>query len=108
MLLIEDIEANGGEIIKLEKQVDYMIADHFQKDCSPGSISYVFIDKSIIESRHRNLQDHRAGPPLKEVRDPGVINRPAKSVRAPYTADEDKILHKWVSDCGEWRLSKWE
>ncbi|KAF2825368.1 hypothetical protein CC86DRAFT_371062 [Ophiobolus disseminans] len=97
--LIEDIQANGGEIVKLEKQADYMIADHIRKDCPPGSISYEFVDKSIKEGRLRDPQDHRAGPQLGEAREPGAINRPVKGGRAPYTADEDIILYIWVRDC---------
>jgi hypothetical protein len=97
--LLDEIKANGGEIVMLEKKADYMIADHFRKDCPPGSISYEFVEKSIQEGRIRDPEDHRAGPPLGEAREPGSINRPAKGGRAAYTPEEDRILYKWVRDC---------
>ncbi|KAH7074100.1 hypothetical protein FB567DRAFT_453313 [Paraphoma chrysanthemicola] len=97
--LLDEIKANGGEIVLLEKQADYRIADHFRKDCPPGSISYEFVEKSIQEGRIRDPEDHRAGPPLGAAREPGAINRPARGVRASFTPDEDRILYKWVRDC---------
>jgi hypothetical protein len=97
--LLDDIKANGGEIVLLEKKADYMIADHFLRDCPPGSISYEFITKSIQEGRLRDPEDHRAGPPLGEAREPGAINRPARGGRSDYNSEEDRILYKWVRDC---------
>ena len=41
------IRSNGGQVVPLEKNADHLIADHFRKDCPPGSISYTFIDASI-------------------------------------------------------------
>lgn len=96
--LLDDIKANGGQIVQLEKLADYIIADHFRKDCPLGSISYEFVEKSISEGRLRDPEDHRAGPPLGEAREPGAINRPTRGGRAAYTAEEDKILYKWVRD----------
>lgn len=97
--LLDEIKANGGEVVALEKRADYMIADHFRKDCPAGSISYEFVTKSIREGRLRDAQDHRAGPPLGEAREPGAINRPAKGGRTPYTPEEDRLLYRWVRDC---------
>ncbi|KAF2026597.1 hypothetical protein EK21DRAFT_103128 [Setomelanomma holmii] len=97
--LLDDIKANGGEIVMLEKKSDYRIADHFRKDCPPGSISYEFVEKSIQEGRIRDPEDHLAGPAFGEAREPGAINRPAKGGRAAYTPEEDRILYKWVRDC---------
>src|SRR4051794_35033948 len=62
--LLDCIRANGGEIVKLEKQADYMIADHLRKYCPPGSISYEFVEKSIQQGEIRDPEDHRCGPPL--------------------------------------------
>lgn len=96
--LLDDIKANGGEIVLLEKKADYLIADHFRRDCPPGSISYEFVDRSIRDGALRDPEDHRAGPPLGEVREVGSTSRPAKGGRTPYTAEEDRILYKWVRD----------
>ncbi|CAO2647617.1 Nn.00g085390.m01.CDS01 [Neocucurbitaria sp. VM-36] len=96
--VLDDIKANGGEVVLLEKNADYLIADHFRRDCPPGSISYEFVEKSIQQGEIRDSEDHRCGPPLGEAREPGAINRPAKGGRATYTAEEDRILYKWVRD----------
>jgi hypothetical protein len=97
--LLDEIKANGGEVVALEKKADYLIADHCRKDCPAGSTSYVFIKQSIEEGRLRDPADHRAGPPLGEAREAGAINRTTKGSRAPYTPEEDRILYKWVRDC---------
>ncbi|KAH7381282.1 hypothetical protein DE146DRAFT_760720 [Phaeosphaeria sp. MPI-PUGE-AT-0046c] len=98
--LLDNITANGGEVVKLEKKADYLIADHFRpKLCPPGSISYTFIDKSIKDGQLHDPQDHLAGPPLGEAREPGAIDRPTKFGRTPFTAEDDNVLYKWVRDC---------
>ncbi|EUC44078.1 hypothetical protein COCMIDRAFT_99119 [Bipolaris oryzae ATCC 44560] len=96
--LLDEIKANGGEIVLLEKKADYMIADHFRRDCPPGSISYEFVTKSIKNGELCDPKDHPAGPPVGEAREPGAIHQPTKSGRTPYTAEEDKILYKWARD----------
>ncbi|KAF2123926.1 hypothetical protein P153DRAFT_371245 [Dothidotthia symphoricarpi CBS 119687] len=96
--LLDLITSNGGEVVMLEKKADYLIADHWRKDCPAGSISYTFVDKSIEKGELEDPEDHRAGPRLGEAREPGSISRPAKGGRAPYTPDEDRILYKWVRD----------
>ncbi|KAF7675782.1 hypothetical protein GT037_006501 [Alternaria burnsii] len=100
--LLDDIKANGGEIVQLEKMADYRIADHFRPTtCAPGTISYTFVEKSIKHGELQDPADHRAGPPLGEAREPASVYRPTKSGRAAYTAEEDRILYKWVRDAQE-------
>jgi hypothetical protein len=96
--LLDDIRANGGEIVSLESKADYMIADHYRRDCPPGTISYEFVTKSIREGELQDPEDHLAGPRVGEPREPGAINRPTKGTRRAYTAEEDRILYKWVRD----------
>ncbi|KAF1850233.1 uncharacterized protein K460DRAFT_269715 [Cucurbitaria berberidis CBS 394.84] len=96
--VLQDIKANGGEVVLVEKLADYLIADHCRRDCPPGSISYEFVDKSIEQGQIQDPEDHRCGPRVGEAREPGALNRPAKGGRAAYTAEEDRILYKWVSD----------
>jgi hypothetical protein len=96
--LLDEIKANGGEIVALEKKADYIIADHFRRDCPPGSISYEFVTKSIEQGELRDPKDHPAGPPLGEARESGAVYQPTKSGRTPFTAEEDRILYKWVRD----------
>ncbi|KAL1610669.1 hypothetical protein SLS60_002339 [Paraconiothyrium brasiliense] len=93
------IRSNGGEVVLLEKKADYLIADHVRKDCPPGSISYTFIDDSIEKGEIQDPESHRAGPPEGTARAPGSMSRPAKGTRTSYTAEEDRILYKWVHDC---------
>lgn len=92
------IEANGGQLVKLEKQADFLIADHFRKDCAPGTISYEFIDKSIAKGELLDPDDFPAGPRTGTARDVGSIVQPAKGTRAAYTPEEDRQLYKWVRD----------
>lgn len=97
--LLNDIQSNGGQVVQIDKYADYMIADHFRpKMCPPGSISYTFIEQSLKNGMLADPSQHRAGPPLGETRDAGSHMRPAKSTRVPYTAEEDRILYKWVQD----------
>ncbi|MCZ4237958.1 hypothetical protein O4H25_14055, partial [Staphylococcus equorum] len=62
------------------------------------SISYEFIEKSIKEGELQDPEDYTAGPPSGEAREAGSIHQPTKSGRTSYTAEEDRILSKWVRD----------
>ena len=88
--------ANGGTIVKLEKQADYMIADHFRRDCPPGSISYTFVRESVARGELQDPDDHPAGPKVGTAREVGSSSRPAKNTRTPYTPEEDRILYRWA------------
>jgi hypothetical protein len=90
------IAANGGTVVKLEKQADYMIADHFRKDCPPGSISYTFVRESVAKGELQDPDKHPAGPRVGTAREVGSSSRPSKSTRTPYTTEEDRILYKWA------------
>ncbi|KAF9697883.1 hypothetical protein EKO04_004405 [Ascochyta lentis] len=96
--LLELIRANGGYIVPLEKQADWVIEDHFKKGCAPGTISYEFVHRSIAQGEILDPNDFPAGPKIGTARDPGSLVRPAKGVRNAYTPDEDRILYKWVQD----------
>ncbi|KAJ4983964.1 transcription factor [Stagonosporopsis vannaccii] len=96
--LLHVIEANGGSVVKLEKLADWMIADHFRKDCPPGTISYDFIHKSIAKGEVLDPNDFPAGPRIGTARDPGSMTRPSKGTRASFTPEDDRILYKWAKD----------
>ena len=96
--LLALIRANGGEIVQLEKQADWMIADHFRKDCPPGTISYEFIHKSIARGSILDPNDFPAGPKIGTAREPGSLVRPARFARYAFTPSEDRILYSWVKE----------
>ena len=91
------IKNNGGEVVFVERRADYLIADHLKTGAPPSSLSYTFIDESIERGELQNPDNHPAGPPAGSVRVAGSL-APTKTVRAAYTAEEDRILYKWVRD----------
>lgn len=95
---IDKIRANGGNVVRLEAQADYVIADHYRKDCPAGSISYKFIDKAIESGELPDPQDHPAGPAHGAIRDVGS-GAPSKGTRTPFTAEDDRVLWQWVERC---------
>ncbi|TKA26872.1 hypothetical protein B0A50_04318 [Salinomyces thailandicus] len=92
---VDKIKANGGRVVKLEQQADYIIADHVRKDCPPGSISFTFIDSAIRNGALPEPEEHRAGPPVGAVRDVGSTI-PGKQTRTAFTAEDDRVLWQWV------------
>lgn len=94
---IDKVKSNGGQIVPLEKQADYLIVDHVRKNVPPGGISYEFIEQSIRRGERENPENYRAGPPEGTVRDIGS-SISAKSSRVPYTAEDDRQLYNWVKD----------
>ncbi|KAI7197255.1 hypothetical protein KC352_g20639, partial [Hortaea werneckii] len=97
---VDKIKANGGRVVKLEQQADYVIADHVRKDCPPGSISYTLIDSAIRNGAVPDPEDHRAGPPVGSIRDV-ASSVPGKQTRRAFTAEDDKILWQWVQKAEE-------
>ncbi|KAK3110288.1 hypothetical protein LTR53_015562, partial [Teratosphaeriaceae sp. CCFEE 6253] len=93
---VEKVRANGGRVVKLEAQADYVIADHVRPDCPPGSLSYTFIDAAIKQSAMPDPADHLAGPQPGAIRDVGSVAVPGKHTRTPFTAEDDKVLWLWV------------
>ncbi|KAH8684235.1 hypothetical protein BGZ60DRAFT_397077 [Tricladium varicosporioides] len=92
----EQIEANGGEVVKLEKWADIIIADHAQKTSPTGSISWTYIQDSVKNGKLEALEDHRAGPIIGTVREVGSA-QPVRSGRTLFTHEDDKFLMEWVS-----------
>ncbi|KAI7011153.1 hypothetical protein KC355_g5873 [Hortaea werneckii] len=97
---VDTIKANGGRVVKLEQQADYVIADHVRKDCPPGSISYTLIDSAIRHGAVPDPDDHRAGPPVGSIRDV-ASSVPGKQTRRAFTAEDDKVLWQWVQKAEE-------
>ena len=98
---IDLIRANGGEVVKLEKSADIIIADDARKEVVPGSYSYKWIDNSIKNGALEDLDDYLAGPPVGIPRAMGSTIRPAKNSRNFYSAEDDRILLEWVQVHGQ-------
>lgn len=96
---LNKITNNGGVIVSLEKQADYLIADHARsKDAPAGSLSYRFIEQSIRSGKLEDPVEHPAGPATPLVREVGS-SRPAKGARIPFTPEDDRVVCEWVRDC---------
>lgn len=94
---IEDVRANGGEIVLLEKNADYLIVDHARKDTPPGGISYRFIEDSIKKGELEDPLEYAAGAPVASVREVGSL-MPKRRGRQPFTREDDMVLYKWIDD----------
>ncbi|ESZ95605.1 hypothetical protein SBOR_4001 [Sclerotinia borealis F-4128] len=92
---IELIQSNGGEVTKFEKKADILIADGARKDVPPGSVSWNFIEESAKAGKLVDIEKHRCGAPAGTIREQGSA-QPAKTTRTPYTAEDDRLLTKWV------------
>lgn len=95
---INEVQANGGEVLPLENQADIKIVDHAKKEALPGTYSYTYIEKSIRNGTLENLEDHVVGPPVGTVRSIGSISHPAKTQRTKFTEGDDRILWNWVHE----------
>lgn len=96
---IDTVKANGGRVVRVELQADYIIADHLRNDCPPTSLSYTFIDAAVRGGALPDPNDHRAGPAPGVVREIGSTIVPQKNTRTPFTAQDDRDLWNWVQRC---------
>ncbi|KAG9702208.1 hypothetical protein KCU73_g18335, partial [Aureobasidium melanogenum] len=92
------VESNGGSVVKLEAQADYLIADHLRHDAPAGALSYKFIEEAI---KQRGIPEDDS-PFLAGRRKStntvttAVASSSKKSTRTLFTDDDDKLLYKWV------------
>ncbi|EEH09508.1 conserved hypothetical protein [Histoplasma capsulatum G186AR] len=94
--IIQQIQANGGKVVLLEKDADVLLVDHMRGDNPPGSTSFRYIEKSIRSGKRESLEDHRAGPQVGYFRPVGSTTIRQKSHRTAFTARDDQILYDWV------------
>jgi hypothetical protein len=95
---LDRVRANGGRIVRLETQADYIIADHVRNDCPPASLSYTFIEEAIRAGALPDPNDHRAGPAPGLARAVGSTVIPPKATRTPFTPQDDRDLWMWVQN----------
>ncbi|RYP50863.1 hypothetical protein DL768_003698 [Monosporascus sp. mg162] len=93
---IQNIKSNGGEVVPIEKNADYMIADHARQDAPPGSYSWKFIDDCLDAGILKPIEDYLCTEAPRKSRPVGSSIR-QKGTRTPYTAEDDQILFKWVA-----------
>ncbi|KAG6361813.1 hypothetical protein INS49_010042 [Diaporthe citri] len=89
------VQGNGGEVVKLEKQADMLIADHIKrKGVAPPSDSYSWqwIEYSVKNGFLQPKDDYR----IEGVPAAGA-SAPAKGKqRVKFTKEDDEILAKFV------------
>lgn len=88
------IQNNGGSIVKLEKQADFMIDDHIKKDAPQGSYSWKYIEAALKDGRLPAPEDYLIKS-KSSIRHVGT-SAPGKSTRTPFTAADDDMLLRWV------------
>ncbi|KAI5204442.1 hypothetical protein E4T39_03619 [Aureobasidium subglaciale] len=97
------VEGNGGRVVKLEAQADYLIADHMRPDAPPASLSYKFIDEALKQGKlpeDETIFLANRSRPTKSNATAGASSS-KKSTRTPFTDDDDKMLYKWVAKAQE-------
>ncbi|OAR03040.1 hypothetical protein LLEC1_04275 [Akanthomyces lecanii] len=93
--ILDHVQRNSGVVVPLEKDADYLVADHARKDAPSGSISWKFITESV-ENGVVQLPDRYkiAHAPLTPRR--VASGRPVIHSRAAFTEEEDAVLASWV------------
>ncbi|TKA79519.1 hypothetical protein B0A49_01085 [Cryomyces minteri] len=98
---VSQVGSNGGQIVKMESQADYVIADHVRADAPPGSISWRFIEHSLRNGALEDPKAHPAGRPVGRIAPTGGVVRPpgaGKTGRVPFSPEDDRVLYEWVEE----------
>ena len=84
----------GGLLVPLEKNADYLIADHFfQKSAPEGSFSYKWIEESVAARRLLDAADYLLAKPKAAPSQPSTSHQGTRpGGRTPFTAEDDKCL----------------
>lgn len=102
------VESNGGRLVKLEAQADYLIADHLRHDVPAASLSYKFIEEAIKRGELPEDEEPFFANRRRSA-DPGTTTAAAtsskKSTRTLFTDDDDKLLYKLVHKANEQGLA---
>ncbi|KAI4726312.1 hypothetical protein E4T49_05942 [Aureobasidium sp. EXF-10728] len=100
------VESNGGRVVKLEAQADYLIADHMRHDAPAGALSYKFIEEAIKQGQIPEDDSPFLAGRRKSANPVTTAAGPSKkSTRTPFTDDDDKLLYKWVKKAEEQGLA---
>ena len=95
---IDDVRANGGEVVPLEKQADISLFDHARKNLPAISngYSYQFVEKSLRKGALEDLEEYRLGTITRANRPIGSVTVASKGSRIPFTEVDDQVLWNWV------------
>jgi hypothetical protein len=93
------VESNGGRVVKLEAQADYLIADHMRHDAPPGSLSYKFIEEAIKQGKIPDDEAFLAN--RRKSANSTAATSSKKSTRTLFTDDDDKLLYALVHKAKE-------
>ncbi|KAJ4393131.1 hypothetical protein N0V93_002338 [Gnomoniopsis smithogilvyi] len=95
---VDLVKGNGGDVVKLEKNADMLIADNIKvAGVSPplGSYMWRWIDDSVKNGFLQDKDDYLIGRREGSAREPGT-SQPIKVGRTPFTSKDDLILTRWV------------
>jgi hypothetical protein len=95
------VENNGGRVVKLEAQADFLIADHMRHDAPAGSLTYKFIEEAIKQGELPEDEEPFHANRRKSANPATTTGPSKKSTRTPFTDDDDKLLYKWVHRANE-------
>jgi hypothetical protein len=98
---VENVKANGGEVVPLENQADVLLVDHARKNPAPGTHSYKYVELSIRKGKLENLRDHAVGGTSRADRPVGSVTMAAKGGRNHYTEADDQFLWNWIKPLEE-------
>jgi hypothetical protein len=93
------VESNGGRVVKLEAQADYLIADHMRHDAPAGSLSYKFIEEAIKQGEIPDDEAFLAN--RRKSANSTAATSSKKSTRTLFTDDDDKLLYALVHKAKE-------
>ncbi|KAH9988231.1 TRF2-interacting telomeric protein/Rap1 C terminal domain-containing protein [Xylariaceae sp. FL0662B] len=93
---VRSIENNGGKVVPLEKNADYLISDPARKDAPPGSYSFKFIEDSVEAGALQDFEKYLCNSSEPDSRPVGSTIA-ARATRTPFTREDDKILTEWVA-----------
>lgn len=94
---IDDVKANGGQVVLLEKQADICLYDHARKNPPPGMYSYRYVEYSVRKGQHEDLEAHRIGSlDSRAARPVGSVTLASKGSRTAFTEADDQMLWEWV------------
>jgi hypothetical protein len=95
------VENNGGKVVKLEAQADFLIADHLRHDAPAGSLSYKFIEAAVKQGEIPDEEPFHANRRKSANTASTAAAASKKSTRTPFTDEDDKLLYKLVQKAND-------